>query len=482
MKRYLLTHILSLAVLMAALLLPACSMAGKSTSQLDIEPTPLPTAAALSKPTYIVQRGEVTGTVDMTGSITPVNQQSLFFPIDGHVRTVYVNMGDTITVGTVIADLEGIADVQQQLELSQIQLEQANLVMHELTSPEAIAEAKLAVTTAQSDLINAQTVLNNQHYWKNSALIQDYYAAYVIAKANLDRAQKTYDQANVGEYINNAGEASLYQSLYEAQQAYDLAHYYWSLYSQAPTQRQVNEAQANLDLANATLTNAQNYLTLLTGGNIPDDASGSALEAYKQANLDVQKASVGIKVLQDTLNKNQIVSTMEGQVTALQISTGDQVHAYDTVGTVADISKLEVSASITDFSILNKLEVGMNATMISSSGVGKPITGSIRLLPSNGNNTQASNQNNIIHFSVDSPLADAGFKLDDLVKITVILTKRENVLWVPPQTIRTFSGRQFVVVQAGNVQRRVDVSVGVVGVDRVEILDGLSEGQVVVSP
>jgi multidrug efflux pump subunit AcrA (membrane-fusion protein) len=467
---------------MAALLLPACSMASKSTSQKDIEPTPMPTTATLANPMYTVQRGEVIGTITMTGSVTPVNQQSLFFSVDGHVHTVYVNMGDTVKVGTVIADLDGVEDLQHQLELSQIQLEQTNLAMHELTSPEAIANAKLAITTAELDVINAQTVVNNQQYWKNETLIQYYYANYVIAKDNLDKAQTAYDNAKVGEYINNANEAVAYQNLYNAQQAYNTAHYYYSLYSQAPTQRQMDEAQANLDLAKAQLTNAQNYLTLLTGGNAPDDASGTALEAYKQANLDVQKATVGIQVLQDTIGKNQIISTMAGQLTALQISAGDQVHAYGSVGTIADVSQLEVSSSITDFSILNQLEVGMNATMISSSGVGKPLTGSIRLLPSNGGNTQASNQSNIIHFFVDSPLADAGYKLDDLVKITVILTKKENVLWVPPQTIRTFSGRQFVVVQDGNVQRRVDVSVGVVGTDRVEILNGLSEGQVVVSP
>ncbi len=53
-------------------------------------------------------------------------------------------------------------------------------------------------------MINAQTVVNNQQYWKNDALIQNYYASYVIAKANLDKAQTAYDNANVGQYINNA--------------------------------------------------------------------------------------------------------------------------------------------------------------------------------------------------------------------------------------------------------------------------------------
>jgi multidrug efflux pump subunit AcrA (membrane-fusion protein) len=48
--------------------------------------------------------------------------------------------------------------------------------------------------------------------------------------------------------------------------------------------------------------------------------------------------------------------------------------------------------------------------------------------------------------------------------------------------IRTFDNRQFVVVQDGDVQRRVDVKLGVVSDTRVEILEGLAEGQVVVSP
>jgi membrane fusion protein, macrolide-specific efflux system len=39
-----------------------------------------------------------------------------------------------------------------------------------------------------------------------------------------------------------------------------------------------------------------------------------------------------------------------------------------------------------------------------------------------------------------------------------------------------------VVVQDGAVQRRVDVKVGLQSDDRVEIVAGLSEGQVVVAP
>ena len=78
--------------------------------------------------------------------------------------------------------------------------------------------------------------IEQPQYWQNNALIQNYYANYVLAKANLDKAQTAYDDTHVGQYINNANEAAAYNALYTAQQAYNTAQYYYSLYSQAPTQ------------------------------------------------------------------------------------------------------------------------------------------------------------------------------------------------------------------------------------------------------
>jgi multidrug efflux pump subunit AcrA (membrane-fusion protein) len=67
--------------------------------------------------------------------------------------------------------------------------------------------------------------------------------------------------------------------------------------------------------------------------------------------------------------------------------------------------------------------------------------------------------------------------------VNVVLERKDDVLWLPPQAIRTFEGRKFVVVQEeGEAQRRVDVKVGIESEDRVEIEEGLTEGQVVIGP
>jgi multidrug efflux pump subunit AcrA (membrane-fusion protein) len=76
----------------------------------------------------------------------------------------------------------------------------------------------------------------------------------------------------------------------------------------------------------------------------------------------------------------------------------------------------------------------------------------------------------------------AGLQLDvgDVSQVIVTLEHKEGVLWLPPQAVRSFDGRRFVVVQEGVRQRRVDVKVGIVTLDRVEITEGVKEGDIVI--
>ena len=46
--------------------------------------------------------------------------------------------------------------------------------------------------------------------------------------------------------------------------------------------------------------------------------------------------------------------------------------------------------------------------------------------------------------------------------------------------LRTFQGRDFVFIEEDGVQRRVDVQLGLRSAERVEVLGGLREGQVVI--
>ena len=336
-----------------SLVLAACGGSAKTTTAASTKSasTPVPNSAA-------------GGPATASGVVVADQQVSMAFELAGNVKLVQVKAGDQVQAGQVLVQLD---DSSQQ-----IQLEQANLALHELNSPEAIANARLAVTTAQKDVTDAQTALLNTQYWKNDALVQNYYANFVIAKDALDKAQTAYDNAKVGQYINNANEAAAYQKLYDAKQAYDTAHYYYSLYSQSPTQRQMDEAQAKVDLAMAQLTNAQNYLALLTGGNIPEAASGAALELFKQAKLAIQTAQIN-------LDATRLVAPFSGEVASTATSVGDYVSPGQAILTISDVNHMHIETTDLSERDIAKVKLGQTAT-VSVKALNQTVTGKVTVI------------------------------------------------------------------------------------------------------
>jgi multidrug efflux pump subunit AcrA (membrane-fusion protein) len=347
------------------LCLTSCSAINQSPTETPSLQTPAPALEA--------------NTVSASGQVVPQKWVNLSFSSGGEDLQILVTVGDKVQEGQLLAHLD---DTEQQ-----IQLDQAKQALSELTSAEAIANAKLAVTTAETNVINAQTALNNEQYWKNDALIQNYYANYVIAKDNLDKAQSDYDSLTVGPYINNANEANAYNKLYTAKKAYDTAFYYYSLYSQKPTQRQMDEAQANLDLAKARLANAQAYLNKLTTGDVPANTSGNAFQQLRQAQRNVAEAEKNLKatklyspfsgsIVEVNGHKGEIFSPglpliVLADFTTLQVQTKDmsevdagRVHVSDTAKVSFDaLPDVNVTGKVTQIALKNSTGSGVYYTV-----------------------------------------------------------------------------------------------------------------------
>ena len=141
---------------------------------------------------------------------------------------------------------------------------------------------------------------------------------------------------------------------------------------------------------------------------------------------------------------------------------------------------------------MGELSEGQTAAAVPIEYPGQELPASIQSLPypygSGGSATGLEEEDRNTHIDVDfGSLAPGqggadGVEPGDLVRVTVILEQKDGVLWLPPAAIRTFEGRKFVVVQEGVGQRRVDVILGIESEDRVEIVDGLEEGDVVLGP
>jgi RND family efflux transporter MFP subunit len=205
---------------------------------------------------------------------------------------------------------------------------------------------------------------------------------------------------------------------------------------------------------------------------------------------DVELAQIGLDELKDTIASTQIITPIDGTVMQISVTDGGVGEAFMTAFVVADLTKLEISSDPTSEQ-LNQLEEGMTLTAEPSSSPGQTYAGVIRRLPypygkgattesSTGSEQEKKDQSTRITLEKD-PL-QAGLSVGDLLTITVIIEQKTNVLWLPPQAVRKYEGRRFVIIQEESGQRRVDVKVGISNDERLEVTEGISEGMIVVAP
>ncbi len=443
-------------VVIVALVLVVMSVRGQGTS---------------SSPTYqttTVQLGTLTSTVEGTGTVASTQSVNLSWLTSGQVDQVLAHIGDQVKAGDVLATQLRDTKTTNSL-LSALVTAQESLA--ELTSPEAIANAKLTITTAETDVINAQYGVNNLQYWKNDGLIQNYYAKLVLAQDNLDQAQTAYDNAKVGQYINNSSEALAYENLYAAQQLYNTAKYNYSVYAQKPTQRHIDEAQATLDLANATLAQAKAYLAALTGGDVPADATGTSLLKLKQAQLAVQTA-------QENLDTTTLTAPFDGTITQATAVSGDVVASGGQVFRIDNLSSLVVAVQVTEIDI-NSIKAGQLATIIFDAIPNKSYTGTV--VHSDLAGTVGANS---VNFSVTVQItnADALIKPGMAANVTIVTNKVDNALLVPSTSIFTdTTGQQYVYLIQNGVSTTVPVTVGAVSDTTTQVTGStLKEGDTIV--
>jgi multidrug efflux pump subunit AcrA (membrane-fusion protein) len=126
----------------------------------------------------------------------------------------------------------------------------------------------------------------------------------------------------------------------------------------------------------------------------------------------------------------------------------------------------------------------MPARLVLMGRPGDEMVGFIRRLPFTSSlgssTTKAEDNDKSTRVTLKDAALAARLELGDLVRVTVLLENKKDVVWLPPAAIRSFEGRRFVVVQEGAAQRRVDVKVGIESPDRVEIVEGVQEGQTIV--
>lgn len=275
------------------------------------------------------------------------------------------------------------------------------------------------------------------------------------AQLELERAQVTLDEAEKGLAFDRKS----------TQLQYDMASI------RLDKLRQSGADSTSIALAEKELEIAQIAV---------DKLAGNVSVLLKN---DFTRAQYNVDKLNQQIAEAQVIAPFDGLLLSISLVPGQAVEGYKVVATLADVDNLEVTADLFSDQ-LKDLAEEMTVSVALSSRPGQALSGLIRQLPypygKGGSGKTIEEQDKSTRISVKESAEEAGFKLGDLVRVTVELERKADVLWVPPQALRLFNGRRFAVVQDGDAQRRVDVTVGIEGEDRIEIEEGLEEGQTVV--
>jgi multidrug efflux pump subunit AcrA (membrane-fusion protein) len=430
-------------------------------SRTDAAPT-VPTAVSAVGPTNVtcvVQRGRVTRTLEFTGRISPVEEVSLYFKTGGYVKQVLVRPGDRVKAGDLLAELEaelGVGGLQNQVASAELNLAiaQARLAQAEEVNAHAIAQAEMALTLAQEQLALTKALRATYTAGTVAARVVLEQAEDQVARAEIEY-QEALDRSWEPDRVRDAYALALQQARWDLETAQ--AQYEQAVANEAAYQRELKIAEIGVQQAEAELEQ-------LKGGIDP------------VLNLEVQRA-------QQALAYSQIVAPVDGEVISLFLYPGRPVEPFRTVIVIADPAVIEVSAALSSDQ-LKDLAEGQEASVVLNIAPERTWTGTIRRLPypygTGGSVESPAGVDSSTRINLRGDVG--GLKLGDLVRVTIVLQEKDDALWLPPSAIDTLQGCAFVIVQDGDRQRRVDVELGIQGWDRVEILRGLEEGQVVVTP
>jgi len=504
---YFIVVIFLLALVTGCTLVPSTQRSREPQQEGGPTPTPIPTPIVPTKPVYEVKQGEVINIIQFSGRVSPVEERELFFETGGRVRAVYVERDDLVTAGQLLADLE-IDDLERDLASTLLDLERADqqLAEAEQAHGDALARAELRLSMAEANLANADR--DNAFALARAKLDlaikeiqllkernQDLSPKETIAQVDLEKARIGLRQAQAAydaiAYGDSAGASSQAMNLERATLDFTKAQATYDL-----TVRDMTDREFDINLIEQSIALARLKIEELETGGPGEQLVQAVALAQLEVNIlnrgldplyanNVERAKLNVEKLDAAIADAQIIAPFDGEVVTISLVEGRDVTPYNPVIIVANPSLLEISANPTDAQ-LRELTEEMPLTITLSNRPGEIFNGLIRRLPypygGGGRSQGVEDEDTSTRITMDVTPEEAGLTQGNLVRIEVELERKDKVLWLAPQAIRTFDGRKFVVVQEGDAQRRVDIKVGIESEDRVEIEEGLTVGQVIVGP
>ncbi len=459
-----------------------------------------------------VTQGSITQTVSVTGNTTPVKSVALGFQNSGTIAHVYYNLGDQVSAGAVIAELN-TANLSAAFEQAQANLAAAQANLSALTAgtrPEQLTIDQNAVTQDQAALVDAITsayaasdtavhvsadqvftnprstsaalaiIVPDQNLadkvvqervalepllvsWNSQITAPSFSSSDPITAAT----QATQNLMQISTFLNDLAEA-ISETQPSASASASTLSTYASAVSTARTS--ITGALTALTSARAALTGAQGTLALAQAGSTP--------QAIAAQQAQVEQAQAGVASAEANLENAQIVAPISGVLTEQDAKVGQQASPGTPLVSIIGNSGFEVDTGVSDTDI-GKLSLGDKATMTLDAFPNETFTGSVFYIAPAETNTQGV-ISYVVKISFDK--SDPRLKSGLTANIDIQTKQDDNALILPQYAILQNDNGTFVETLVNGVATTTPVTLGIQDqTGNVEILSGVTPGEQVIN-
>jgi HlyD family secretion protein len=445
--------------------------------------------ARLRKPppkpqTATVERGRLVVKVTETGSVEPATTVEVKSKVSGRIKNMFVEEGDNVSEGQVIAilevpELESQAEqVRAQLRAADRRLEQAK-ESYDVTverNKRELERGQAAVREAQARLAELKAGARSQEIAQAQADVDQAQSRTQEAKQLLDRKQELLAEGFIARQ-----EVDSARTQYEgAQAAQESAEQRLALVKAGPRaesiragEMQVEQAQAALELARAERQRERVQLAII-----------------EEAKAAREQIASGLDEIETNLADAVVTAPRAGQVIQANIRAGELITSGVatftsgmTICTIGDMSRMLVRVYVNEVDI-TKIRLGMPVEIALDSLKGQEFHGKVtRIAPAAFGSATATPQPpaqaQVVRFSVEIEITDATPRVRPgmTAEADMISAERKDTLYAPNDAIRTDKdGKSYVQLMSSDTSRRVYVTTGLSNDAMTEITSGLKKG------
>lgn len=321
--------------------------------------------------------------VSAEGTVVPGESVRLGFKSPGVVETVFVQKGERVEAGTLLARLENkeqLAAAVAAAEMERVAAQQALDELHRQADL-AAAQAAKAVADGRAAVRDAQRRVDNLGSPSEQTEIDKAYAAMLLAKDRRDKAREDFEPYQ-NKPENNLTRAALLNKKAQAEQDYDNLERRYNNLRGTANEIDLAQAEADLALAEASLADAQRELEQRQAGPDP--------EALALAETRLVNAQAQLSAAQAALADLELRAPLAGTVIRLDVKAGEYVTPGVPLILLADLSTWKVETTDLAEADVALLATGMPATISLDAFAGQSFAGEITEIDQFGEDRRGS--------------------------------------------------------------------------------------------